>query len=656
MKEYMEQLTRQLEQHSYNYYVLDQPTITDFEYDRLLHELMRLEEQYPQYKSSNSPTQRVGGAVLQGFQTVTHAVPMESLADAFSKQELLDFDASVRKSVSDPQYVVEMKIDGLSVSLEYENGEFVRGSTRGDGVTGEDVTQNLKTVKAIPLRLKEPVPYLEVRGEVYMPVQSFIELNERRETLEQPLFANPRNAAAGSLRQLDSKVTAERNLSIFVFNVQQIRGRTLRTHSESLNYLKRLGFRVSPVYTVFDSMERAYAEIEKIGGQRGALGFEIDGAVIKINDFDMRAQLGSTSKAPRWAIAYKYPAERQRTKLLDITVQVGRTGVLTPAAELEPVRIAGSTVSRATLHNMDNIRNKDIRIGDTVVIQKAGDIIPEVVETVPELRDGTERIFHMPQHCPVCGSAVIREEDEAATRCINPDCAAQKLRNIIHFASKDAMDIDGLGPAIVEQLVAGNLIQDGADLYYLKFEDLVDIERMGEKSAENLLTAIEASKEAGLDRVLFALGIRHIGSKAAKVLAEAFGDIDAVAAATEEQLTAIRDIGGIMAKSICTYFKSGVSFDMISKLRFAGVNLTYSRTGTDRRFEGKTFVLTGTLPTYTREEASELIESFGGKVSSSVSKKTDYVLAGEKAGSKLTKARQLNVQIIDETTFREMIL
>lgn len=654
MKKYMEDLVKKIEQHSYDYYVLDNPTISDFEYDKMIHELMDLEEKYPEYKINNSPTERVGGKVLEGFETVTHTVPMESLNDAFSKEELEDFDTSVRKIIANPEYVVEMKIDGLSVSLEYKNGEFIRGSTRGDGIVGEDVTQNLKTIKSIPLRLTENISYLEVRGEVYMPVSSFIELNQKREELEQPLFANPRNAAAGSLRQLNSKVTAERNLSIFIFNIQQVNGKEFSSHKESLDYLKTLGFKVSPTYNSFNTIDEAYSQIQKIGEMRGELGFDIDGAVIKINNFADRKLLGSTTKAPKWAVAYKYPAEQKQTKLLDITIQVGRTGVLTPTAELEPVRIAGSTVSRATLHNIDNITNKDIRIGDTVIIQKAGDIIPEVVEVVTEKRTGNETPYKMPEKCPVCDTPVVRESDEAATRCVNPECPAQKIRNIIHFASKDAMDIDGLGPAIIEQLAEHELIKSPADLYYLKYEDLVDIDRMGIKSANNLIKAIDKSKRAGLDRVIFALGIRNIGSKAGKILAEKFGDIDSLSEASEDVLTKIEDIGPIMAKSIVNFFSSTGSIDIIQKLRFAGVDLTYTKQTTDNRFEGMTFVLTGTLPTYSRDEASEIIERYGGKTSSSVSKKTDYVLAGEKAGSKLTKAEQLGVKIIDEKEFISM--
>lgn len=655
MKDYMDKLADEIERHSYNYYVLDNPDITDFEYDKLIHELMKLESEYPEFKRRNSPTERVGGKVLDGFETVTHTVAMESLTDAFTKEEILAFDAAVRKVVPDPTYTVEMKIDGLSVSLEYVNGEFSRGSTRGDGRVGENVTQNLKTIGAIPLKLSKPLPYIEVRGEVYMPVSAFVKLNEKREELELPLFANPRNAAAGSLRQLNSAVTAQRNLSIFVFNVQQIRGAAPKTHSESLDCLKSLGFKVIPSYRTFGTIEEAYDEIQRIGEMRGELGFDIDGAVIKVNDFDHRLALGSTAKAPKWAIAYKYPAEQKQTKLKDITVQIGRTGVLCPTAELEPVKIAGSTVSRATLHNIDNITSKDIRIGDTVVIQKAGDIIPEVVRSVKEKRDGTEVCFEMPKKCPACGTYVVREADEAATRCVNPECPAQKIRNIIHFASKDAMDIDGLGPALVEQLSTLNLINGPADLYYLKYEDLVEIERMGVKSANNLLKAIEKSKSAGLDRVIYALGIRNIGSKAGKILAERFKDLDSLSDASEEELTKITDIGPIMAKSIVNFFSSSGSIDTVNKLRFAGVDLSYAKTVTDKRFYGKTFVLTGTLSSYTRDEAAEIIEQFGGKTSSSVSSKTDFVLAGEKAGSKLDKAKSLGVKIIDEKDFNSMI-
>jgi len=656
IQERMNFLINEIEKHNYNYYVLDNPEISDFEYDALMQELINLEKENLQQKLENSPTNRVGGIAKEGFSTIRHSVVMESLSNVFSKEELGSFDVGVKKILTsmDVEYVVEMKIDGLSVSLEYENGVFVRGSTRGDGVIGEDITLNLKTIKTIPLRLKESIPFLEVRGEVFMPLNSFTKLNERCEIEEKPLFANPRNAAAGSLRQLDSSITASRNLDIIVFNIQQIKGRDLQSHTESLDLLKSLGFKVSPTYNTFNNIDDVYNEIERIGDIRGALAFDIDGAVVKINSFNQRQALGSTSKSPRWAAAYKYPAEKTETKLLNITVQVGRTGVLTPAAELQPVKIAGSTVSRATLHNIDNIRQKDIRIGDTVIIQKAGEIIPEVLESVKDKRTGLETVFNMPENCPVCGGAVIREEEEVAVRCINPACSAQMLRNIIHFASRDAMNIDGLGPAIVEQLVNSNLIKTGADLYYLKFDDLIKIERFGEKSARNLLDAIEKSKSSGLERVIFALGIRHIGSKSAKILAEKFKTIDALANAKAEEMQNIFDVGETMANSVVKFFDSGSAVDIIQKLRFAGVNVQYESLIKDNRFEGLTFVLTGTLEKYTRDEAEEIIENYGGKTSGSVSKKTSYVLAGEQAGSKLVKAQQLGVQIIDESEFEAL--
>ncbi len=657
IQERMVWLKAEIQRHNESYYNADSPTVTDFEYDALVRELKALEEEYPLFATPDSPTKQVGGKPQRGFATVTHTVPMESLNDAFSKEEVLAFDAAVRKALAGqaPEYVVEAKIDGLSVSLEYENGVFVRGSTRGDGVTGEDVTENLKTVKTIPQRLTKPLPFIEVRGEVYMSTDSFARLNEQREIEEQPLFANPRNAAAGSLRQLDSRVTAQRNLDIFVFNIQQATGAEISTHIQSLNFLKELGFAVSPMYRSFADISDVVLEIDRIGEERGNLPFEIDGAVIKVNDFTHRQLLGSTSKAPRWAIAYKYPAEQKETQLLDIAIKVGRTGVLTPNAVLSPVRIAGSTVSKATLHNIDNITAKDIRIGDTVIIRKAGDIIPEVIESVKEKRDGSEQIYQMPANCPACGSEVIREEGEAATRCVNPACPAQKIRNIIHFASRDAMNIDGLGSAILQQLADNDLIATGADLYYLKADDLLPLERMAEKSAANIINAIEASKDAGLDRVIFALGIRHVGSKTAKSLAQHFGDIDKLAGATKEELSQIFDVGGAIADSVTRFFANDSAIDIISKLRFAGVNLTYESNVKDNRFTGKTFVLTGTLPTYKRDEATAIIERYGGKVSGSVSKKTDYVLAGEEAGSKLEKARQLGVAVIDEEEFKTML-
>ncbi len=650
-------LKKEIDKHNNKYYNEDKPEITDFEYDMLVRELIELEMQNPDLATPDSPTKRIGGKPLSGFKTVTHSVPMESLNDAFSKDEVRGFDFSVRRALGGqaPEYVVEAKIDGLSVSLEYENGVFVRGSTRGDGITGEDVTQNLRTIKSIPLILKKRLPFLEVRGEVYMSIESFSKLNEEREEQEQPLFANPRNAAAGSLRQLDSNVTAKRRLDIFVFNIQQIVGAELSTHTQGLDFLAELGFVVSPIYNTFSDINDVIIEIDKIGEKRGELPFEIDGAVVKLNSFTQRGMLGSTSKAPRWAIAYKYPAEKKETKLLDIIINVGRTGVLTPNAVLSPVRIAGSTVSKATLHNIDNIVSKDIRIGDTVIIQKAGDIIPEVLESIKDNRNGNEILFEMPKYCPACNGEVIREEGEAATRCINPACPAQKIRNIIHFASRDAMNIDGLGSAVIHQLVENGLIDTGPDLFYLKANELIKLDRMAEKSAGNLINSIENSKNAGLDRVIFALGIRHVGSKTAKALAEHFGDIDSLANADKEELSKIYDVGEAIADSIVKFFATPSTLDIINKLRFAGVKLDYTKTIKDNRFTDMTFVLTGTLPNYKRDEATALIESFGGKVSGSVSKNTSFVLTGEDAGSKLEKAKQLGVKIIDEEAFNSML-
>lgn len=647
-------LKAEIREHNKRYYEQDAPTVSDYEYDMLMQRLKKLESEHPELKTADSPTQKVGGKASAAFSAVTHEVALESLNDVFSVEEVESFVTKVSEAVPDAEYVAEPKIDGLSVALYYENGVFVQGATRGDGVTGEDVTANLLTINDIPKRLENAPEHLAVRGEVYMSKTVFAELNEQREINGEQLLANPRNAAAGSLRQLDPEVARSRRLSIMVFNVQSVSGREFKTHAETLDFLREMGF-PTVAYSVCKTAEECSAKIAEIGESRENFPFDIDGAVIKLNSLAGRALLGSTSKAPRWAVAYKYPPEKKETKLVDIVIQVGRTGVLTPTAELEPVRIAGSTVSRATLHNIDNITSKDIRIGDTVIIQKAGDIIPEVVEVVKEKRSGEESVYTMPEKCPVCGTKVVREADEAATRCVNPECPAQKIRNIIHFASKDAMDIDGLGPAIIEQLAEQKLVNSPADLYYLRYEDLVEIERMGVKSANNLIKAIENSKNAGLDRVIFALGIRNIGSKAGKILAEKYGDIDSLSDATEEELTKIEDIGPIMAKSITNFFSSTGAIDIIQKLRFAGVDLTYTKKSTDNRFEGMTFVLTGTLPTYSRDEASEIIENFGGKTSSSVSKNTTYVLAGEKAGSKLTKAEQLGVKIIDEAEFDSMI-
>lgn len=657
IKQKIASLTETLNKLNHEYYVLDNPTVSDFEYDRLLRELIDLETENPEFKSPNSPTQRVGGEVLDGFEQVEHAVQMQSLADVFSKEELFEFDERVRTALGTDsvEYVTEMKIDGLSVSLEYENGAFVRGSTRGNGFVGEDITQNLKTVASIPLTLPEPLPYLEVRGEVFMPQKSFLQLNEQREITGEPLFANPRNAAAGSLRQLDSKITAERKLDIYIFNIQQVQGKDLYTHREALDFLTSLGFKTIPGKRVFNGIEEAYEEILRIGDERGNLTFDIDGAVVKVNNFTHRELLGSTSKTPKWAAAYKFPAERKETKLLDIALQVGRTGAVTPNAVLEPVRIAGSTVSRATLHNIDNIKAKDIRIGDTVIIQKAGDIIPEVVEVVVSKRSGNETEFNMPKVCPACSAPLRREEGEAAVRCQNSNCPAQQLRSIIHFVSKPAMDIDGLGAAIVEQLLDEGLIVDCADLYTLKYEDIARLERFGKKSAENLVAAIDKSRSAGLDRVLFGLGIRMIGSRAAQILAEHYQNIDAVISAAADELSAIPEIGEKMAQSITEYFKQEKSLDIIKRLKNANVMLEYKSNRVDDSLSGKTFVLTGTLPTLKRSEAKELILQHGGKVSGSVSAKTDYVVAGEEAGSKLDKANSLEISVISEEELLKLL-
>jgi len=654
------ELRKIINYHDYKYYVEDNPEISDFEYDALYRELEELEALRPDLITPDSPTQRVGGKPLEGFEKVVHNVQMQSLSDVFSKDELYAFDSRVREVVGDDvEYVVEKKIDGLSVSLEYENGRFIRGSTRGDGIVGEDVTQNLKTIKSIPLVLNEDIPYLEVRGEVFMSKKDFIKLNEEQEALEQPLFANPRNAAAGSLRQLDPKVTASRKLDIFVFNVQNINGKNFETHSESLEYLKILGFKVSPGYKVCKSIEEALEEIERIGESRGEMPFEIDGAVVKVNSLEQRRVLGSTSKTPRWAVAYNYPAERKQTKIKEIWVNVGRTGVLTPNAVLEPVRLAGTTVSRATLHNMDYIREKDIRIGDTVWVQKAGDIIPEVVEVLYDKRTGEEKEFEMPKRCPACNSEVVREEGEVAYRCIGIECPAQLFRSIVHFASRDAMNIDGLGPAIIEALLNKGFIKGVADLYYLheKRDELVNMERMGKKSTENLLNSIERSKSNNIDRLITGFGIRHIGLRAAQLLSENFESIDELAKASVEDIMKINEFGEKMARSVVTFFRQEQTLDTVEKLRRAGVNLksTGKKNIKDNRFEGLTFVLTGTLPSYTRAEATQIIESFGGKTAGSVSKKTSYVLAGEDAGSKLDKARQLGIRIIDEEEFKKMI-
>lgn len=656
-KQRIDELKEILNEANRSYYILDAPEISDFEYDKLIRELIVLEEEYPEYKTQDSPSQRVGGGVLEGFEQVTHAVQMQSLTDVFDKEELFDFDNRTKSSLGldTVEYVTELKIDGLSVSLEYRDGMFFRGSTRGDGNIGEDITNNLRTIKSIPLKLTEQIPYLEVRGEVFMPKPAFIRLNELREVAEEPLFANPRNAAAGSLRQLDSSVTAQRSLDIFIFNVQAVEGMEFVTHSESLDYMRKLGFKVIPDRRIQHGIDEVYDEIMRLGEMRGNLDFEIDGAVVKVNSLEERLLLGSNSKTPKWATAYKYPPERQETELIDIVLQVGRTGAVTPNAVFKPVRVAGSLVSRATLHNIDFIHSKDIRIGDHIIIQKAGDVIPEVVEVIKDKRKPDAAKYEMPDDCPVCGEPLERIDDEAATRCTNSNCPAQQLRSIIHFASKGAMEIDGLGPAIVEKLIDEGLVKTCADLYELKKDDIVSLEGFAEKSASNLIESIENSKSRGLDRLLFALGIRLIGSRAAKLIAERFGTIESVAEANAEQIAEIPDIGEKMAGSVEHYFSESASIELIEHLRKCGVDMTYEAVEKGGIFSGKTFVITGTLPGMKRSEAKKLIEDNGGKVSSSVSKKTDYLLAGDEAGSKLDKANKLGINVISEEDLEKML-
>ncbi len=667
---HIEELRRKIEYHAHKYYVLDAPEISDFEYDAMFSELLRLEAEHPELDSPTSPTKRVGGAVLDGFREVRHTYPLRSLTDAFSFDEVRAFTARVREEAPDAVFSVEPKIDGLSVSLTYENGVFTVGATRGNGTVGEDVTENLRTVGSIPLSLPEPLS-LTVRGEVYMPRETFNRHNARREAEGKPLMANPRNAAAGSLRQLDSRIAASRGLDIFVFNFQ---GGSLyadmhepKSHAETLARMEELGFKVLPLKILAGTDEEITAHIEKIGSLRESLSFDIDGAVIKVDSLALRRTLGEGTTTPKWAIAYKYPPERQETKLLDIVTAVGRTGVLTPAAVLEPVRIAGSTVSRATLHNIDFIRERDIRVGDTVIIQKAGDIIPEVVGAVVRKRTGNEKIWNMPETCPSCGEPLVRDDavDEGGdgdasegglVRCINALCPAQRARNIEHFAERAAMDIESLGPSVTALLIDAGLISDAADLYSLCAEDVAALDRMGRKSAENLLAAIEKSKSAGLSRLIYALGIRQVGSVAAAALAERFRTIDAFIAASEEELREVDDIGEVTAALIREYFSEPRNLEYIEKLRAAGVVMEAADSApTSDRLSGLTFVLTGTLPSMTRGEAQALIQSAGGKVASSVSKKTSYVVAGEAAGSKLDRANALGVPVIDEAALKEMI-
>lgn len=648
-----EKLRKDLNYYSYRYYVDNENDIDDYEYDMMMRELKAIEEEYPELITPDSPTRRVGGEATNMFESVAHTVKMESLQDAFSFDEIRDFDRRVKDAVTNATYVVEPKIDGLSVSLEYRDGVFVRGSTRGDGSVGEDITANLRTVRAIPLRLKTDLPFIEVRGEVYMPHSVFHKLVEEQELNEEKPFKNPRNAAAGSLRQKNPKITAKRKLDIFVFNVQQIDGHSLSNHKQSLDYLKELGFKTIPFYTEFKNIDGAIDELKRIADIRYTLPFDIDGAVIKVNDFEKRRILGSTAKFPKWAIAFKYPPEEKETKLLSIEVNVGRTGVLTPTAVFSPVLIAGSTVSRATLHNEDFIKEKGICIGDTIIIRKAGDVIPEVVSVKEHIPDAVP--YRMPEICPSCGAKAVREDGEAAIRCNNPDCPAQLLRMLIHFCSRDAMDIEGLGDALLNKLVEQNMIKTAADIYSLDFDKIAEMDKMGKKSAENLKKAIEKSKENDLSKLVFALGIRHVGAKAAKLLSDNFRDIDSIMNSSAEDISKIDGFGLVMAQSVVDFMSMPQSQKLIADLKAAGVNMKAEDTHIDNRFLGKTFVLTGTLTKYTRSEASRIIENYGGKASSSVSKKTDYVLAGEAAGSKLAKATELGIKIINEDEFAEMI-
>lgn len=649
----VQELTQLLNYHSNKYYNDDNPEIDDYHYDELMNELVNIEQEYPQLIALDSPSHRVGGNADGQFDPVEHKVRMESLQDAFSDSEIDDFDRRVTSVLDSPLYVVEPKIDGLSVSLEYINGVFSRGSTRGDGDVGEDITANLRTIRSIPLRLKKEVPFVEVRGEVFMPRESFLLLVEKQELNEEKPFKNPRNAAAGSLRQKNPKVTASRMLDIFVFNVQQVVGVKLSSHEASLEFLKEIGFKTIPFIKRCKSAEEVKIEIARIGEIRGTLPFDIDGAVVKLDDFEKRSKMGSTSKFPKWAIAYKYPPEEKQTTVEDIEINVGRTGALTPVAILKPVLIAGSTVSRATLHNQDFIAEKDIRIGDKVIIRKAGDIIPEVLSVVSH---GQHTIpFEMPQFCPSCGAKAVREQGEAAIRCNNSQCPAQLLRVLIHFCSKGGMDIEGLGDAVLSLLVKEGLVKTPADIYSLNVHDISVIDRMGDKSANNLIEAIEKSKQNDLAKLIFALGIRHIGQKAAKQLSQTFVTMDAIINSSAQEIASIDGFGEIMANSAFQYFSMPQTKELIDILKEKGINMSSQKEIKDNRFFGKTFVLTGTLSTYSRTQATEIIESFSGKVSSSVSKKTNYVLAGEDAGSKLKKATDLGIEIISEAEFDEII-
>lgn len=658
IKTRMDELIDQINYHSNKYYNDDAPEISDYEYDNLMKELIKIEEENPQIKRVDSPSSRVGGKPLDKFTQITHKIPMLSLSNAYSDKDLKDFDKRVRELADDSvEYVVEFKIDGLSVGLTYKNGVFEKGATRGNGVVGEDITENLRTVKTIPLKINDTEEVV-VRGEVYISKQNFEKINELQEEQGLQLFANPRNLAAGTLRQLDSKLTAKRPLDIFIFNLEYIENTNLKSHSESLEYLKNLGFKVSTDYKVCSNIEGVIEHIEYWTENRSKLPFEIDGMVIKVNDLQQREIMGYTAKSPRWAIAYKFPAEQKKTKLIDIIVEVGRTGTITPTAILEPVRLAGTTVSRATLHNEDYINEKDIKIGDTVLVQKAGDIIPQVVQVVKDDRDGNEIEFKFPDKCPVCSEPTVRLEGEAAVKCINISCPAQIRRGIIHFASRDAMNIEGLGESIVGLLLDNNIIKDIADLYYIKKEDVINLERMGEKSAENLIKAIEKSKQNELYRLINGLGIKYIGVKGAKVLAKNFDNLDEIINADAVQLTNLEEFGDIMANSVVEFFKEEKNMTVINKLKEAGVNIESIKNKDEsivNIFEGMKIVLTGTLPTLKRNDAKEMIEARGGKATSSVSKSTTFVLAGEEAGSKLTKANELGVKVIDEAKFLDIL-
>lgn len=650
----IKELREKLNENARLYYTLDASTMSDYEYDRLYRRLQELEAAHPEEITPDSPTQRVGDAVLNDFAEVRHPVPLESLEDVFDGDEVKGFLSKVLETLPRAEYSLEPKVDGLSVALEYRDGRFYQGATRGDGRVGEDVTGNLRTVRSIPKNLPEKLPRLIVRGEVYMARSVFERINEELELEGKPLLANPRNAAAGSLRQKDPKVCAKRQLDIAVFNLQLVEGRSFATHSETLDYLREQGFPVIP-HTVLRDPEEILEQIQKLGDGRMDFPYDIDGAVVKLNDLSDRSILGSTAKCPKWAVAYKYPPEQKESRVADIVVQVGRTGVLTPKAVLEPVRLAGTTVTNATLHNQDYITEKDIRIGDTVVVQKAGEIIPEIVSVVKEKRPEGTTPYHLPDKCPVCGAAVLRDPDGAAVRCTGAECPAQLLRNMIHFASRDAMDIDGVGPAVLQQLIESGLVSNPADLYELRAEQLEGLDRMGKKSAQNAVDAIARSKENDLWRLIFALGIRQVGAKAAKILATHFGSMDGLRRATAEELTEIDDVGAVTADYITHWMQSDQAADLLARLQKVGVNMECHQELVDRRFAGMTFVLTGALTRFTREEAGEMIELRGGKVSSSVSKKTTYVVAGENAGSKLKKAGELGVSVLSEEEFLALI-